>query len=150
MSTWCPQLKNKIQLVKSPYWWKSSRSCGIPAEKWNPHWIKRFPFIRSVCFCFEGNSSAGGSLPVIPAGQIQEKELGPSIQRPSLQGLGLQSSMSTSHLSPLNPSGHTHRYAPLPAGRLTLVTQEAPFRHSQEPTETWWKEWRVVLHTIDH
>ena len=61
------------------------------------------------------------------------------MQRPSLQGLGLQSSKSTSHLSPVNPAGHTHMYTPLPAGRLTFVAQEAPFRHSQDCTDTWRK-----------
>lgn len=76
------------------------------------------------------------SWPVIPGGHTQEKELSPSIQRPSLQGFGLQLSMSTSHLLPVNPSGHTHTYSPLPTGRLTLATHEAAFRHSQERTNT--------------
>lgn len=79
----------------------------------------------------------GNSWPVIPGGHTQKKELSPSIQRPSLQGFGLQSSMSTSHLFPVNPSGQTHTYSPLPAARLTLATHEAPFRHSQERTNTW-------------
>lgn len=66
-------------------------------------------------------------LPVIPGGQTQEKELGASIQRPYLQGLGLQSSMSASQRTPLKPSTQTQRYSPLPAGRFTLVTQDPPF-----------------------
>lgn len=69
---------------------------------------------------------------------MQVKESIPSRQRASLQGFGLQSSTFTSHLTPVNPAGHRHRYvSPMPS---TCATQEAPFRHWQELTVTWKKE----------
>ncbi|TNN46155.1 hypothetical protein EYF80_043660 [Liparis tanakae] len=114
------------------------------SKQWTPAWHGRLAHavepgglsLGGTGGARAGSRSAGGALPVIPGGQTQEKEAGPSMQRPSLQGLGLQSSTSTWHRSPLNPSGHTHRYSPLPAGRPALVTQDAPFRHSQESTDT--------------
>lgn len=66
------------------------------------------------------------------------KESTPSRQRPSLQGFGLQSSTFTSHLTPVNPAGHRHRYvSPL---LVTSAAQEAPFRHWQVLTVTWQQE----------
>lgn len=76
--------------------------------------------------------------PVVPVGQMQVKESIPSRQRPSLQGFGLQSSMLTSHLTPVNPAGHRHRC--VSALCVTSAAQAAPFRHWQALTVTWWQD----------
>lgn len=102
--------------------------CDLNKTEDQKSWTKKDNYFLKVVY----------PSPVVPAGQTQVKESIPSRQRPSLQGFGLQSSMLTSHLTPVNPAGHRHRcVSPVPT---TCARQEAPFRHWQELTVTWKQE----------